>query len=94
MAFHALREIRCRPVVTAVLPPATISLVGTFGTSPGPVDYREYEMTADSGSNFRIDTTDCQYVYNPDASPLDPGTYKVSIDIGETIVGSGGFGLQ
>jgi hypothetical protein len=51
-------------------------------------------MSSDNGSNFRIDTADCQYVYNLGTGSLGTGTYRVNIAIGGGIVGSGVFGLD
>jgi sugar lactone lactonase YvrE len=81
-------------VATCNLPPATISLTETSGDSPGPVNASEYETSADNGSNFRIDTTDCQYVYNLGTRGLGAGTYLVQINISGTVVGSATFGLN
>jgi len=39
------------------LPPATIGIIRTAGGAIGPVDTADFEMAADSGENFRIDTT-------------------------------------
>jgi hypothetical protein len=79
---------------TCQLPPATISLGRTAGTAPGPIDESLYLMPSDNGSNFRIDTTDCQYIYNLGAKSLGIGTYRVNISMGGGIVGSGVFGLN
>ena len=49
-------------------------------------------MSADSGSNFRINS--CQYVYNLNSGALGVGTYRVEIKINGTIVGSVTFGLK
>jgi len=79
---------------TCNLPAATISLTRTAGTTTGSVDESVYLSPSDSGSNFRIDTTNCQYVYNLGTSSLGAGTYRVNISIGVSVVGSGIFGLQ
>lgn len=86
------------------LPPATIGILRTAGGTVGPVDTDLFEMAADSGANFRIDTTACQYVYNVDARSLGPGTYNVQIFVnpadlggkepGPTGIGSANFGLN
>jgi hypothetical protein len=81
-------------IATCQLPSATISLVRTSGTVLGSIDQSEYLLASDSGSNFRIDTTSCQYVYNLDTGSLGAGTYVVYISIGGSVVGSGTFGLQ
>jgi hypothetical protein len=51
-------------------------------------------MSADTGSNFRIDPTACQYIYNLAGSALGVGTYQVNISINSAVVGSGIFGLK
>jgi hypothetical protein len=64
---------------TCQLPPATISVTRTAGGVIGSVDKGSYSMAADSGSNFRIDQTACQYVYNLSTS-FGVGTYEVDIN--------------
>jgi len=81
-------------VATCSLPSATISLIRTAGTVVGSIDESTYLLSSDSGSNFRIDTTNCQYVYNLGTSSLGIGTYLVNISIGGSVVGSGTFGLK
>jgi hypothetical protein len=81
-------------VPTCQLPPATISLVRAGGAAPGSIDESIYIQASDSGSNFRIDTSNCQYIYNLNAHSLGAGTYVVSISIGGNVVGSGTFGLK
>lgn len=77
---------------TCQLPPATISLIRTAGTAPGPIDQAMYLLASDNGSNFRVEN--CQYSYNLATSSLGAGTYTVNILIGGNIVGTGSFGLQ
>src|SRR5213596_3987500 len=77
---------------TCVLPAATIALTRTAGGTIGAIDESVYTGSADTGSNFRIDS--CQYVYNLSASALGVGTYRVDIKINGTVVGSGIFGLK
>lgn len=79
---------------TCSLPPATISVTRTAGGTTGSIEESTYNMSADSGSNFRIDTTNCQYVYNLAAKSLGPGTYRVDISINGSVVGSGVFAFQ
>jgi hypothetical protein len=74
------------------LPPATIALTRTAGTTTGAVDESVYIMAADTGSTFRIDG--CQYVYNLSSSALGPGTYRVDIKINGQVVGSAIFQLK
>ena len=79
-------------VATCDLPPATITVTRTAGGAIGPIDESLYGGSADTGSNFRIDS--CQYVYNLSSGALGPGTYRVDISIGGSVVGSGTFGLK
>ena len=48
---------------TCQLPPATISLGQITGTVLDSINESVYLMPSDNGSNFRIDTSDCQYIY-------------------------------
>jgi hypothetical protein len=79
---------------TCQLPPATISVFRTSGGALGSIDESVYLSKSDSGSNFRIDSTKCQYVYNLGASSLGPGTYKAYISIGGSVAGSATFALK
>jgi len=74
------------------LPPATIALTRTVGANIGMVNESVYVMSADNGSNFRIDG--CQYVYNLSSSALGAGTYRVDIMIDGATVGSATFKLK
>ena len=60
----------------------------------GQIDENTYLLKSDSGSNFRIDSTKCQYSYNLGASSLGPGTYQVNISIGGSVAGSATFALK
>jgi hypothetical protein len=77
---------------TCTLPPATIALTRTAGGTTGTIDESVYSGSADTGSNFRIDS--CQYVYNLSASALGVGTYRVDIMIDGQVVGSASFQLK
>ena len=77
---------------TCALPPATIALTRTAGGNIGPINESVYVMSADNGSNFRIDG--CQYVYNLSSSALGAGTYRVDIMIDGATVGSATFKLK
>jgi hypothetical protein len=79
-------------VATCALPPATIALTRTAGGTTGAIDESVYSGSADTGSNFRIDS--CQYIYNLSASALGVGTYRVDILINGQVVGSGIFQLK
>jgi hypothetical protein len=81
-------------VATCQLPPATISVFRTSGGVVGSIDESVYTLKADSGSNFRIDSTKCQYSYNLGASSLGAGTYLVNISIGGSVAGSATFALK
>jgi len=77
---------------TCFLPPATIALTRTAGGNVGTINESVYIMSADSGSDFRVE--DCQYIYNLSASALGAGTYQVDITINGTTVGSATFKLK
>ena len=79
-------------VATCALPPATIAVTRTSGGTIGEIDESIYSGSADSGSNFRIDS--CQYIYNLSASALGVGTYRVDIKINNQVVGSATFQLK
>src|SRR6266550_1947140 len=79
-------------VATCALPPATIALTRTAGGVMGAVNESLYSGSADSGSNFRIDS--CQYVYNLNSGALGAGTYRVDILINNQVVGNGIFQLK
>ncbi|HMF97367.1 MAG TPA: choice-of-anchor Q domain-containing protein [Vicinamibacterales bacterium] len=79
---------------TCDLVPATIGLFKTAGIAVGPVTLSTYPLAADSGPNFKVDATACQYVYNLSTDSLASGTYAVKILIGGAIVGGGTFGMQ
>jgi hypothetical protein len=77
---------------TCALPAAIIALTRTAGATTGAVDESVYIGSADTGSNFRIDS--CQYVYNLSSSALGVGTYRVDIKINGQVVGSAIFKLK
>jgi len=79
-------------VATCDLPPATIVVTRTAGGTTGQIDESVYTGSADTGSNFRINS--CQYIYNLSASALGPGTYRVDIKIDNQVVGSAVFALR
>ena len=81
-------------VPTCELPPATISVFRTSGGVVGSIDESVYLLASDSGSNFRIDTANCKYVYNLGSKSLGPGTYQVFISIGGSVAGSATFALK
>jgi probable HAF family extracellular repeat protein len=81
-------------VASCGLPPGTIAVTRTAGGTTGSIDESTYSMSADSGPNFRIDTTSCQYVYNLSSSALGSGVYRVDILINTYAVGSGFFALK
>jgi hypothetical protein len=79
-------------VATCDLPSATIAVYQTATGGNQQIDESVYSGSADTGSNFRIDS--CQYVYNLSSSALGPGTYRVDIMINGTVVGNGIFQLK
>jgi hypothetical protein len=79
-------------VATCDLPLATIAVTRTAGAATGQIDESVYTGSADTGSNFRIDS--CQYIYNLSASALGVGTYQVDIIINGQVVGSATFKLR
>ena len=76
------------------LPHATISLSLISSSPPKQIGVSKYRMPSDNGSNFRIDTGACEYVYDLGTQSLAKGTYRVSIAIGGAPAGSGVFGLE
>jgi hypothetical protein len=74
------------------LPAATIAVARTAGGTIGTVNESTYSSSADSGSNFRIDS--CQYVYNLSSSALGAGSYRIDIRINGREVGSATFQLK
>lgn len=81
-------------VPTCTLPPATIAITRTAGGTLASVDESIYTTQADSGSNFRIDPTACQYIYHLGASSLGAGAYLVDISIDGIFVGHAVFALK
>lgn len=79
---------------TCSLQPATIFVSRIAGGTLGAVDESTYSMQADSGLNFRVDPTTCQYVYNLAASSLGVGMYQVDININGIAVGHAVFALK
>ena len=85
-------SLTCNGNPTCDLPPATIALTRTAGGTTGAINESVYSMSADTGSNFRIDS--CQYIYNLNSSGLGVGTYRVDILINSQVVGSAVFQLK
>jgi hypothetical protein len=77
---------------TCELPPATLRLTRTGGSSPGPIDESLYTGSPDSGSQFRV--ADCQYHYNLNPRPLGPGSYLAEVLIDGVAVGAAHFELK
>jgi WD40 repeat protein len=77
---------------TCALPPATIIVTRTAGGTTGTVNESVYSMSADTGSNFKIDG--CQYSYNLASGNLGAGTYRIDIQINAGVVGSATFQLK
>ena len=81
-------------VPTCTLPPATIGVTRIDGKKIGPVSQRVYSIPSDKGSNFRIDRSTCQYVYQLGALSMGPGKYRVDLSIHGAIVGRAVFTLR
>jgi probable HAF family extracellular repeat protein len=79
---------------TCTLPPATIAVTRAARGTLATMDESTYSTKADDGSNFKIDPTACQYVYNLSASALGVGTYRVDISINGIMVGHAVFALK
>ena len=79
-------------VATCDLPSATIAAYRTGTGGNQQIDESVYSGSADTGSNFRIDS--CQYIYNLSASALGVGTYRVDILINDQVVGNAAFALR
>ena len=82
----------CGGAPTCTLPPATIAVTRTAGGTTGAINESVYSISADTGSNFRIDG--CQYIYNLYSKALGVGTYRVDILINSQVVGSATFQLK
>lgn len=80
------------PTCTSV--PATIAVTRIAGGTLGAIDENTYLTNADTGSDFRIDPSACQYVYNLAVSSLGVGTYLVDINIDGIAVGHAVFALK
>jgi len=79
---------------TCTLPPATIAVTRTAGGALGLIPVSVYSTPADNGSNFKLDSTACQYIYNLGASRLGVGKYRVNININGIVVGDAVFALN
>jgi hypothetical protein len=77
---------------TCALPPATIVVTRTAGSTLGEINESVYAMSADYGSNFRIDS--CQYVYNLTTAALGMGTYRVDLKIDGEVAGRTVFQIK
>jgi len=81
-------------VPTCLLPPASIALSRIAGGTLGAINESDFIQASDVGSDFRIDPTTCNYVYNLGASALGPGMYLVQINIGGSALGTAQFSLR
>jgi hypothetical protein len=79
---------------TCQLPDATIAVTRTAGGTLGAINESDFTQPSDTGANFRIDATGCQYIYNLGVGSLGTGTYLVQIKIGGTTVGSATLALK
>jgi hypothetical protein len=84
--------LTCDGSPTCDLPPGTIAVTRPAGGTEGAINESIYSMSADTGSNFRIDG--CQYIYNLSSSALGFGTYRVDILINSQVTGSATFQLN
>jgi hypothetical protein len=80
-------------VATCAMPPAVISLTRTSGGNAGSVNEADYSMAADAGSNFRIDSAACKYIYNLSRS-IGVGVYRADISINGAVIGNAVFALK
>jgi hypothetical protein len=78
---------------TCALPAATIAITRIEGATTGPVSESDYATRADKGTNFRIDRSTCQYIYQLRAVAMGPGKYRADISIAGARVGSAVFAL-
>lgn len=79
---------------TCSLLPATIATTRTTNGTFASVDESTYSTQANDGSNFRIDSAACQYVYNLSASSLGVGTYRADISINGIMLVHAVFALK
>ena len=79
---------------TCQLPAATIAVFRTSGATSQQINESDYLMPSDSGSSFRIDASNCQYIFNLGSSSLGAGTYTVRIDVWGATAGSAAFALK
>jgi len=81
-------------VPTCTMPSATIVVTRTAGRNTGPLTERTFIAPGDKGTNYRIDPSTCQYVYQLNTASMGAGTYRVDIDINGTAVGDAVFALR
>ena len=81
-------------VATCDLPPAMIAVYQLGGTVAAAINQDVFTSPSDTGSQFRIDQNDCQYVYNLGVNTFGAGSYRVDIMIDGSTVGSATFGLR
>jgi len=79
---------------TCQLPAATISVFRKSGNTEVPINQTDFILPSDTGTNFRIDTASCQYLYNLAVKSLGTGVYVVQINVGGDVVGIAVFGLK
>jgi hypothetical protein len=53
-----------------------------------------YAKKSNTGINFRMDSSACQYVYNVSSSALGPGTYRVDIIVEGIMIGHAVFAIM
>ena len=79
---------------TCQLPAATISLLRTAGGTLGAINESDFVQAADTGATFRVDTANCEYIYNVASKSLGPGTYVAAINIANVAIGTAMFSLR
>lgn len=79
---------------TCTLLPATIAISKTAPTGLLAVNNTVYAKKSNTGINFRMDSSACQYVYNVSSSALGPGTYRVDIIVEGIMIGHAVFAIM
>ena len=79
---------------TCRLPAATITVFRIGETAPVGVNESDFLAPSDSGSTFRIDSSNCQYMYHLNSRSLEEGSYSTQIRVSGIAVGSAVFGLR
>jgi len=78
-------------VPSCQLPQANLQLVRLAGKASGPVEEDLFIGPADSGAWFRV--VNCQYHYNMTSKSLGVGSYRASILVDGSAIGTATFAL-